>query len=85
MEATLQLGKRAGRPLTVTSVFGLSQHSRLFYARDAHTHTRFLVHTGSEVSIIPLTFADRKHPPAPRTLTAVNNTSIRMYGNAHSL
>ncbi len=80
MQATLQLGKRAGRPLTVTSVSGPPQHSRLFYVRDAHTHTRFLVDTGSEVSIIPPTFADRRHPPAPRTLTAVNNTSIRTYG-----
>ena len=80
MQATLQLGKRAGRPLTVTSVSGPPQHSRLFYVRDAHTHTRFLVDTRSEVSIIPPTSADRRHQPAPRTVTAVNNTSIRTYG-----
>ena len=52
----------------------------LFYVRDAHTNTRLLVDTGSEVSVISTTPADRRRSTDPRTLTAVNNTSIRTYG-----
>ena len=48
--------------------------------QDAHTHTNFLVDTGSEVSVIPPTPADRRRSPDPLTLAAVNNTSIRTYG-----
>ena len=54
------------------------------YLSDTHTHTRFLVDTGSEVSAIPPTPADRRRSPDPLALTAVNNTSIRTYGQ-HSL
>lgn len=49
-----------------------------FFVSDAHT--RFLVDTGSEVSAIPPTPADRSCSPDPLALTAVNNTSICTYG-----
>ena len=55
-------------------------HSRLFYVSDAHTKTTFLVDTGSEVSVISPTPADRRRSPDPLTLIAVNNTAIRTYG-----
>ena len=76
MSAALQLGKRVGWALAATSVNGLPS-SRL---RDAHTNTRFLIDTGSEVSVIPPTPGDRRRSTDPRTLTAVNNSSIRTYG-----
>ena len=79
MPGALQLGKRLGRTLAATGVTGLNS-SRLFFVTDTHTNTRFLVDTGSEVSVIPPTPADRRRSPDPRTLTAVNNTSIRTYG-----
>ena len=79
MPGALQLGKRLGRTLAATGVTGLNS-SRLFFVTDTHTSTRFLVDTGSEVSVIPPTPADRRRSPDPRTLTAVNNTSIRTYG-----
>ncbi len=47
---------------------------------DAHTHTQFLVDTGSEVSAIPPTLADRRRTPDPLTLMAVNDTPINTYG-----
>ena len=75
----MQLGKRLGRTLAATGVSGPSL-SRLFFVSDAHTHTHFLVDTGSEVSAIPPTPADRRRSPDPLTLTAVNNTSIHTYG-----
>ena len=73
------LGKRLGRTLAATGVTGPTA-SRLFFVTDAHTNMRFLVDTGSEVCVIPPTPADRRRSPEPRTLTAVNNTAIRTYG-----
>ena len=67
------------RTLAATSATG-STLSRLFYVRDTHTNTRFLVDTGSEVSVIPPTAADRRRSFDPRTLIAVNNTPINTYG-----
>ena len=50
------------------------------FVRDAHTNKHFLVDTGSEVSVIPPTVTDRRRSPDALSLTAVNNTSIRTYG-----
>ena len=66
MSGALQLGKGIGRTLAATGATGPTS-SRLFFVRDAHTNTQFLVDTGSEVSVIP---------PTPM---AVNNTPIRTY------
>ena len=79
MSGALQLGKRVGRTLAATGATGLTS-SRLFYVRDMHTNTRFLIDTGSEVCVIPPTPADRRRSPDSLALTAVNNTSIRTYG-----
>ncbi len=80
MQGTLLVGvKRAGRTLAATGVAGPSL-SRLFYIADTVTSTRYLVDTGSEVSVIPSSLDDRKHPPDKLTLAAINNTSIRTYG-----
>ena len=79
----LQLGKRPGRTLAATGVPGHTQtinSCRLFYVFDVNSHTRFLVDTGSEVSVIPLSLSDRRRSPDPLTLMAVNNTHIRTYG-----
>ena len=75
----MQLGKLSGRTLVATSVTG-PPYSRLFFVSDAHTNTRFLVDTGSEVSVIPPTPTDRRSSPESLTLMAVNNTPIRTYG-----
>ena len=75
----MRLGKRLGQTPLATGVAGLT-HSRLFYVSDKHTNTRFLVDTGSEVSIVPPIPADLRHSPDPLTLIAVNNTSIHTYG-----
>ena len=55
--------------------------SRLLHIKDPLTHHRFLVDTGAEVSVLPATSADRRHPPLPdRSLSAVNGSSIATYG-----
>ena len=44
-----------------TSVTGHNP-SRLFYITDRSTNLRFLVDTGAQVSVIPPTPVQRKHP-----------------------
>ena len=80
----MQLGKLPGRSLAATGVPGPTTTSRLFYVMDSHTGTRFLVDTGSEVSVIPPALSKHKYPPDKLTLMAVNNTPITTYGK-HSL
>ena len=79
MPGTMQLGKLSGRTLVATSVTG-PPYSCLFFVSDAHTNTRFLVDTGSEVSVIPPNPTDRRRSPDSLTLMAVNDTPIRTYG-----
>ncbi len=76
----MQLGKLHSRTLAATGVPGHIPTSRLFYVTDTHTGTRFLVDTGSEVSVIPLTLSKCKSPPDKLTLIAVNSTPITTYG-----
>ena len=71
--------KLPDRPLTAASVS--SPHtSRLFYVTDKGTGTRYLVDTGSEVSVIPPSPSDHTHASDQLTLLAVNNTHITTYG-----
>ena len=79
MQRPVWLGKRPGRTLAATGVPG-PPTSRLFHVLDPHTHTQFLVDTGSEVSAIPPSPADRRRSPDSLTLMAVNDTPIRTYG-----
>ena len=53
--------------------------SHLFFLSDRTTHTRFLVDTGSEVSVIPPSRTDQNSSDT-LTLTAVNNTPISTFG-----
>ena len=54
--------------------------SRLFYVSDNNTYTRFLIDTGSEVSVIPPSPSTRRLPPDKLMLTAVNDTPIPTFG-----
>lgn len=75
MQRPLQLGKLPSRTLVATSDPS-SNLSRLFYVRDTHTQLRFLIDTGSEVSVIPPSPRDRKHPHDKLVLRAANDTPI---------
>ena len=81
MQGALQLGtgKQLGQTLVATGATGQIP-SCLFYVSDNSTHTRFLIDTGSEVSVIPPSRSDRRSPPDKLTLTAVNNTPISTFG-----
>ena len=79
MQRTLfEVGKQPGQPLAATSA-GLIP-SRLFFVTDRSSGLRFLVDTGTEVSVVPPSRAERKHRQDGLTLQAVNNTSIATYG-----
>ena len=82
MQAAMQLGKFQGRTLAATNAPGQC-HSCLFFIKDLHTHTRFLVDTGSEVSVVPPSLTAHKHPPDKLTVAAVNDTPIRTYGKKY--
>ena len=54
------------------------QPSHLFYVVDSSSGLHFLVDTGAEVSVIPPSNTERRHPQAGFFLQAVNN--ITTYG-----
>lgn len=58
---------------------GESFSSRRLMLCDKTSGLRFLVDTGSDVSIIPATKSDRLSEPIPFLLHAANGTSIRTY------
>ena len=75
------VGKRQRQPVAAAYSAGAPHISRLLHVKDPLTHHRFLVDTGAEVSVLPATSADRRHPPLPdRSLSAVNGSSIATYG-----
>ena len=75
------VGKRQRQPVAAAYSAGAPHISRLLHIKDPLTHHRFLVDTGAEVSVLPATSADRRHPPLPdRSLSAVNGSSIATYG-----
>ena len=63
----------------VTSAAGCSD-SRLFYIRDKNSGLRFLVDTGGEISIIPVSGPPRMHRATGYSLQAVNQSSIATFG-----
>ena len=72
-------GKRWGQLLVATSVVG-QQTGRLLYVIDRESRLRFLVDTGSEVSIIPPSKAKRKKRQDTFGLLTANNSPIVTYG-----
>ncbi|XP_064483070.1 uncharacterized protein LOC135395913 [Ornithodoros turicata] len=70
-------GKLRRRPLVAAAVSG-NPGSRLYFVVDQASHTKFLVDTGAEVSVLPASALDKKRPPLFH-LTAVNNTGIPVY------
>ena len=74
-----EVGKRPGQSLRATSDPGLLT-SRLLFLTDANSGRRFLIDTGAEVSIVPLSATDRKNKQDCSGLRAVNGSSIATFG-----
>ena len=71
-------GKCRGQPLAATSAAG-QQMGCLLYVTDWESRLRFLVDTGSEVCIIPLSKDEQKNRQNPLGLLAANNSPIVTY------
>ena len=72
--------KRAGRSLAATGVAGPTHPGRLFYVHDKNSHTKFLVDTGAEVSVVSPTHSERLRPQSLLTLQGVDGTRTATYG-----
>ena len=72
-------GKLLGQTLSATSVTGHSP-SRLLFLTDKYSGRRFLVDTGTKVSVIPPSPADRRIKPDCSGLSAVNGSMIATFG-----
>ena len=70
-------GKRPGLPSIAMAV---GHKTRLLYAQDLKSERRFLVDTGTEVSVFPATRMDRKSHFQGTKLTAANGSNICTYG-----
>ena len=53
--------------------------SRRLFILDNSTNTKFLIDTGSDVSVLPATTYDRRSSPLPTKLHAANNSTINTY------
>ena len=54
--------------------------SHLFFVTDSNSGYHFLVDTGAEVSVLPPSGTERKHPQGGCNLLAVNGSAITTYG-----
>ena len=83
--ALLLFWKHQGQVLMATSIPGLPP-SRLFFVTDCHSGLCFLVDTGAEVSVLPVSRLSHPPPPTGHSLQAVNNSSIATFGaESHTL
>eukprot|EP00795_Rhopilema_esculentum_P017777 gene17777-biopygen6616 len=78
-QAHFVVGKLPSQRLAATSPTGHQHNSRLFYITDRTTGTRFLVDTGADVSVFPLSPAEKRHLSS-LILQAVNQSTISTYG-----
>lgn len=72
-------GKRPGQSLEAASDVGPTA-SRLFFITEKISGIRLLVDTGAEMSILPPTPAQKRHPLPGRHLVAANGSNIPTYG-----
>ncbi|CAI2723349.1 unnamed protein product [Schistosoma spindalis] len=65
----------------VTTNISSDPHTRLFHVLDKTSGYKFLVDTGAEVSVIPVTLANKPVPKGGKyTLRAANRTEIKTFG-----
>lgn len=72
-------GKRPGQSLEAASDVGPTA-SRLFFITEKISGIRLLVDTGAEMSILPPTPAQKRHPLPGRHLVAANGSNIPTFG-----
>ena len=73
-----EFGKRIDRPSIVSSMPG--RNNDLLYIADKNSGRRFLVDTGAEVSVLPVTGLDTRTVRRGPSLVAANGSAIHTYG-----
>lgn len=73
-----QSGKLIGAPSLVTD--GRSQELCRLFVRDVKSKTRFLVDTGADLTVFPVSPSQRSQPPSNLILYAANQTTIKTFG-----
>ncbi len=73
-------GKLSHQGLIAVTLPGIPSISRIPFIVATQSQRRFMIDTGSDVSDIPLTTAQRQHINPSCTLRAVNHSSIKTYG-----
>ncbi len=68
------VGKLQCWQLARHSLPALSLSQVAFFTSQTNARVRYLIDTGSEVSVLPPAAQDRRQPPHSLSLTAVNNT-----------
>ena len=71
-------GKRPGQPQVMTAVAGLKDC--LVFVLDKVTKRRFLVDTGAEVSVVPVTGVESRTVKSGPFLLAANGSKIQSFG-----
>lgn len=80
MSPALQFpGKRSNRPSLVTAAVG--REGNLLYVYDRNAGRRYLVDSGSEVSVLPATGINTRNLPPGPALEAANGSPINTYGH----
>ena len=71
--------KRVNWLLTVTSRKPFSS-SNLVFVKDSLSDVKFLIDSGSTVSIIPLSYVDNEKPATSRNPVCLNLIEVKTYG-----
>src|SRR5436190_14367253 len=74
----IRRGKRRGQSLMTASEE--SPHTRRLFMTDKATKIRYLIDTGSDVSVYPPTRTTKRRPTSSYQLFAANGSSIHTYG-----
>lgn len=85
MQTALQVfgfKKLISRSPVSAEVSGLTE-SRRFLIFDRSSNVKFLIDTGSDVSIVPATSKQKQQKPVPIQLHAANGSSIKVYGSRY--
>ncbi|XP_039429735.1 uncharacterized protein LOC120413094 [Culex pipiens pallens] len=72
--------KLSDRPPVSAEVGGLSRSRRLLIY-DRSSKTKYLIDTGSDVSIVPAQMSDKRNPTSDIQLHAANGSNIKVYGS----
>lgn len=79
MSSSLQLSSGKRPESHIEAAYAVSKLTSRLFILDHHSGLKFLIDTGSDISVIPPTLKERRHPTS-NYLNAANNSKITTYG-----